>query len=299
MNIEDMNISIIQIWYFVNVVEAGGFPGAARYLNLTQSTIRKSIQALESNIKVQLFLRDGKNLLLTDAGKFLYEKWKKLLAEMDRDLAVARKNSGGNQQSIRIGTLDSHRSETYLLEITRRFFDAQPNCAFEIERIPTDVLRKKLLDHKLDVVFTVLYEIEYGYWPDCEYKVIQECPHLACMLASNPLAGREVVTVGDLAAMKLSVISTLYLPTYSQMVKELFQAAGIQPMIEYIAANANSQVYSLHEEHDIFICDQFHRDFGLPPLVYKPIAGTRSGIAMVWNRSDQRQELCDFLSLFA
>ena len=297
MDLENMNISIIQLWYFVNVVEAGSFSGAARYLNLTQSTLRKSIQSLEGNIAVRLFMREGKNLALTEAGHFLYSKWKKLLAELDEDLFRARKYPGGTQRSIRIGTLDSHRSETYLLEYTRRFFDENPNCELEIERIPTDILRKKLLDQELDAVFTVLYEIEYGYWPDCAYRVVRECPHSVCMLPSNPLAGQDEVTVRDLAPMRLSVISTLYLPTYNQMLQGLFQRSGIRPNIVYHTANANSQVYRLHEDDDVFICDRFHRDFGLGSLVYKPIADTRSGVVMVWNKSGQRRELQSFLSL--
>ena len=298
MRLKNLNFNLMQIWYFIHVVESGSFSGASRYLDITQSALSKSIQSLENTIEIQLFSRDGKNLAVTEAGKYLYSRWKEQLREMERSLSEARKYPGGNQNSIRIGALDSHRPETYLLEYLNRFYAERPDCAVEIESIPTDQLRKKLLEGALDVVFTVRYETEYGYWPDCGVKVIRECPHCVCMLPSNPLAEQEAVTIQNLADMNLIVISDLYLPTYNQMLYHLFARTGKKPRIVYHTANANSQVYRLHHPRDVFICDRFHRDYALATLVYKPISGTHSGVAMVWNRNAQCAEVSKFLELF-
>ena len=298
MRLENMNISFTQLWYFVHIVESGSFARASRYLNVTPSTLSKSIQSLEKNIEIQLFVRDGNNLSVTAAGKFLYIRWKAVLSDMERSFLMARKYPGGTRRSIRLGTLDSHRSEAFLLDYTARFYEVCPDCDIELERIPTDLLRKKLLDHELDAAFTVRYEIDYGYWPDCETRLFRECPHSVCMLPSNPLAKKDTVTVRDLASMNLVVISALYLPTYNQMLQDLFAAEGLEPNIVYNTANASSQVYHLHDKNDVFLCDRYHRDYGLDHLLYKPISGTRSGVVMVWNRDSRSRELDALLALF-
>ena len=298
MRLENMNISLIQLWYFINVMESGSFAAAARLLNVTQSALRKSVTSLESNLEIQLFARDGKGLVATEAGRFLYSRWKTMLGGMEEDLLQAQRYSGGNRRILRIGTLTSHRSEEFLLGYVNRFSELCPDCEVEIERTLTDVLRKKLLEGELDVAFTVLYESEYGYWPDCFSRPIRACPHVACMLPSNPLAGRESISVRDLESMNLIAISALYLPTYNQMLYELFAGEGVRPNIVYQTANASSQVYRLHEPNDVFICDRFHRDYRLPSLVYLPIENTRSGVSMVWNRNSNGQELQTFLRLF-
>ncbi len=298
MRLRYMNFSFIQIWYFIQVVESGSFSSASRYLDMTQSALSKSIQSLENSIEIQLFSREGKNLTLTEAGKYLYLRWKELLRDVEQSLYEARKYPGGSQNSIRIGTLDSHRPETYLLDYLSRFYAAHPSCEVEIESIPTDQLRKRLLEGAFDVAFTVRYEAEYGTWPDCGIQIIHECPHTVCMLPTNPLADREELSIHDLAEMNLVVISDLYLPTYNHMLHDLFARAEKQPRIVFQTANANSQVYRLHHDTDVFICDQFHRDYGLASLVYRPIAETRSGVAMIWNKALQRPELQDFLALF-
>ena len=298
MRLNNLNFSLMQIWYFLHVVEAGSFSGASRYLNMTQSALSKSIQSLESSIEVQLFSRDGKNLAVTEAGRYLYARWKDLLSEMEQSLSEAAKYPGGTRRSIRIAAPDSHRPETYLLDYLSRFHASCPDCDVEIESIPTDQLRKKLLEGALDAVFTVRYETEYGYWPGCGMKTVLECPHVACMLPSNPLAERDEVTVRELADMNLVAISDLYLPSYNRMLQELFAGAGCRPGIVRHTANANSQVYCLHDSRDVFICDRFHRDYGLEGLEYRPIAGTRSGVVMIWNKSLRSPRLGAFLELF-
>ena len=168
-----------------------------------------------------------------------------------------------------------------------------------IERVATDILKKKLLEQELDVAFTVRYEVEYGRWPGCGIKLIRECPHAACMLPTSPLADRETVTASELEELSLVMISTLYLPTYTRMLENLFDSLGKRPRVIFPAANAGSQVYNLQGAEDFFICDQFHRDYDLEGLVYRPVAGTRSGVAMVWNEEERSEALDGFLELFS
>lgn len=298
MLLESMNLNLSQLWYFVNIAECGSFSAAARYLNVSQSALSKSMQSLEKSLETVLFDRNGKTLALTRAGAYLYPRWKTLLTELEDQLLQARKKPGGGGRALRIGTLDSHRSEAFLLDAVNRFRAANPDCEVTIERVATDILKKKLLEQELDVAFTVLYEAEYGHWPDCEVRLIRACPHLACMLPSSPLAGSAGVSQRELEQMNLVVISSLYLPTYTRMLEALFDRLGTQPRVIFSTANASSQVYHLHRPEDFFICDQYHRDYALNGLVYLPVANTRSGVVMVWNRAARGKELDAFLSLF-
>ena len=142
MQLENLNVSIIQLWYFVHAAEAGSYAGAARFLNVSQSALSKSMQSLEKTIGIRLFERESKALSLTKAGQYLYTQWKSLLSEMEHSLLQAQKYPGGEKTVLRIGTLDSHRAEAYLLDYVNRFYALQPDCDVEIESLPTDVLKK-------------------------------------------------------------------------------------------------------------------------------------------------------------
>ena len=58
---------------FHAVAEAGSFTNATINLNLSQSAISRQIQALENDLKVQLFERHARGLTLTDNGEYLFK----------------------------------------------------------------------------------------------------------------------------------------------------------------------------------------------------------------------------------
>ena len=54
--------------YFVEVVRQQSFTAAAEQMFVTQPTISKMVKSLEDEIGSPLLLRDGRQMVLTDAG---------------------------------------------------------------------------------------------------------------------------------------------------------------------------------------------------------------------------------------
>ncbi len=57
---------------FYHVAEAGSFTKAGEQLNLSQSAVSRQISALEESLKVSLFHRHARGLLVTEQGDLLY-----------------------------------------------------------------------------------------------------------------------------------------------------------------------------------------------------------------------------------
>ena len=57
---------------FHAVAEAGSFTHAGEMLNLSQSAISRQISGLEASLKVPLFHRHARGLILTEQGELLY-----------------------------------------------------------------------------------------------------------------------------------------------------------------------------------------------------------------------------------
>ena len=64
---------------FRTVVEAGGITRAAEKLNRVQSNVTTRIQQLEEQLGVALFIREGKRLHLSPAGKVMLDYAQRLL----------------------------------------------------------------------------------------------------------------------------------------------------------------------------------------------------------------------------
>ena len=67
---------------FHTVAEASSFTKASTILNLSQSAISRQIQALESDLKVQLFERHARGLVLTENGEYLYKSAHEIISKL-------------------------------------------------------------------------------------------------------------------------------------------------------------------------------------------------------------------------
>jgi DNA-binding transcriptional LysR family regulator len=66
--------------YFIEVVRQRSFTAAAEHLFVTQPTISKMVKSLEDEIGTPLLLRDGRQMVLTDAGRIVFQRGQDVLA---------------------------------------------------------------------------------------------------------------------------------------------------------------------------------------------------------------------------
>lgn len=76
-------MQLSQLMYFVTVAEQGSINKAAEKLFLTQPNLSKAIGNLESELKVRIFDRTNKGVILTEDGKKLYEYARTILNQME------------------------------------------------------------------------------------------------------------------------------------------------------------------------------------------------------------------------
>lgn len=295
MNINSFNFNFIQMIYFLEIVEKGTLSEAAKILNVSQSTLSKSIQSLEQNFNMQLFIRSKGKLLLTDSGQVLYRTWKNLALQIEKSLEIARNCSKGGVLILRIGVLNSHQPSAYLLEFIKAYRKKNSQVQICVEADTAVNLRTKLEKGELDIIFTVRYEVENGSWDNFSTAFMKECPLMLCMLPQNPLAKKDMVTISDLKQCNLTVLSSLCLPTYNNMLQQMCAESGFKPNIIYSTADEYSMIYHLVQVNDAFIFDEYHRDFNTPGTVSVPIEGTKSGVAAVWNSGNAKHSLRNFL----
>lgn len=67
---------------FHAVAEAGSFTHAGEILNLSQSAVSRQISALEQDLRVPLFRRHARGLILTEQGELLYRTAREVLAKV-------------------------------------------------------------------------------------------------------------------------------------------------------------------------------------------------------------------------
>ncbi len=92
-----------QLETFICVVDSGSFSKAAEKLYITAPAVIKQINSLESSLDLHLFERTHRGLIVTEAGKSLYQDAKYLI-QYCKDSVSRVRNAQNNQEGvIRIG----------------------------------------------------------------------------------------------------------------------------------------------------------------------------------------------------
>ncbi|MCD8230468.1 MAG: LysR family transcriptional regulator [Clostridiales bacterium] len=293
-----LHITLQQMRYFIEVASCGSFTRAAKLLYTTQSSLSKTVSALEQTLDVQLFIRNKKQVVLTKAGRHLYQRWAVILQDLEKSMDECRILQGGHNHFLAIGILDSQISAKITAPLIRGYLQEYPEANISVSACEPQEVRKSLMEDNLDLVFTVLYDLEQLDSHPFDFMILNECCHSVCMLAENPLAEKDVLTVEDLRDSRFVGISPLYTPSYCGMLDELCEEHGFTPHYIRYASNALSQPYNLIDRNDIFICDSNYREYknpSMPQLVFRPLADTHSGVAVVWKKDNTKRELQQFI----
>lgn len=94
---------------FLVVAEEGSFSAAGRALNMSQPTLGRQIAAFEQELKLTLFERVGKKLVLTESGQKLYQHVTQMAESANQMLltALGQDESIAGKVSISLTELDA------------------------------------------------------------------------------------------------------------------------------------------------------------------------------------------------
>jgi len=75
-------VEVRHLRYFLAVAEAGNFSRAADRLGISQPSVSQQIRDLETSLRVRLFQRRGKRVLLSLAGLIFQEHARTILRQL-------------------------------------------------------------------------------------------------------------------------------------------------------------------------------------------------------------------------
>jgi len=116
---------------FHTVAEASSFTKAATVLNLSQSAISRQIQSLEHELKIKLFERHARGLVLTDNGKYLFQTAHEVIAKL-KDVEATFSDEKHKLKGKLIVTTVVSFGTTWLTPRIKEFMDLHPEIEIEL-----------------------------------------------------------------------------------------------------------------------------------------------------------------------
>lgn len=120
---------------FHAVAEAGSFTHAGDTLNLSQSAVSRQISALEESLRVPLFHRHARGLVLTEQGEVLYRTAHDVFGKLSMTEAILTESKDRPKGPLKITTTVAFGS-TWLAPRMRQFVEVYPEI--EVHLILSD-----------------------------------------------------------------------------------------------------------------------------------------------------------------
>jgi len=184
------DVDLRKLRYFVAVAEQLHFGRAAKALHIAQPVLSRQIRALEDELKAQLFVRDKRTTELTPAGRQLLADAGPLLAAADalqRRVACAARGPG----SFTIGFMPG----LIVTEAVRALASRHPQLTVNVLRTNWDDQTAVLHDGRADVSYIRLPVDQSGL----QIQALLAEPRVAVFPADHRLAGKDTITIADLA----------------------------------------------------------------------------------------------------
>lgn len=141
-----------QIKYFMEVAKEEHVTEAAHRLHVAQSAVSRQIAKLEDELGVELFLREGRNVKLTYAGKIFLQHMETAMNEIDRAVAAIDNYLNPEVGKIRLG-FPTSLATTTLPRVISAFRSQYSDVGFDFHQGSNKELRELVERGEIDFAF--------------------------------------------------------------------------------------------------------------------------------------------------
>ena len=228
------SLSLRQLRCFVTVAEELHFRRAADRLNMRQPPLTQRIQAMEQTLGVQLFLRKGHVVELTEVGRLVLAEARATLNQFDRIAEVAQKAGRGDIGTLRVAVVISVPFIPAFNEATKTFKRDHPGVVFDLIWTISNDGVQALRQGKVDLCFVrrasryVDGLVQMTVARDCLKLVLPE---------NHPRAHDEKVSLKDVADERFIVLSAETKAATYGHIANIWTRTGVKPPIAQEAQN--------------------------------------------------------------
>jgi DNA-binding transcriptional LysR family regulator len=177
---------------FRTIATVGSFNQAANLLDLAQSTVSDQIKALESDLDVKLFNRDGKKISLTPAGELFLQYAQKMI-NLEEEIRTEIKECEEVHGSLAI-RIPETISTYYLPSILKIFQNRFPHVDLNFNPCSSFGLQEELRSGIINLAFLITKDFREV---DLETFTLMEVPLVMITYPANPIAVKSCLTLAD------------------------------------------------------------------------------------------------------
>lgn len=202
------------------VERQGSLTAAAEQLHLTQSALSHAIRKLEQQLGTSVWLREGRQLRLTQAGHQLLALANRLLPQFEHAEMQIHQIAQGQRGSLRVG-MECHPCYQWLLRVVGPYLQQWPDVDVDVKQEFQFGGMGALFGHDIDLLVTPdpLHKPGVRFEPVFDYEqvlVVSEDHSLADEKWVEPhQLEKETLITYPVAVKRLDIFTRFFLPAHT------------------------------------------------------------------------------------
>lgn len=217
-------MDIRSLRYFVTTVQLNSFTQAAESMYVTQSTISKMVRQLEEEVGEALLIRQGRKLVLTDAGRIVFERGQEMLNSM-RLLNTELQDTKALQRGhLTVGI--PPMINLLFTPVLKAFRERHPDIELTLREDTGQVIERLVATGELELGMTVS-PVDPSL--DLQSKEVAKFPIWAVAKPDTFRRNAATIKLSNLASMPLVLLKDEFALT--RALRQVFQQHGLEPAI--------------------------------------------------------------------
>lgn len=205
--------------YFLRIAQLESLSRAADELDQSQSGISKQLAALEQALGKPLFVRTGRGVKLTDAGRLLRDAIEPAYRRIDLAVDTVRQQYGVSQGTVRLATVHT-LSYYFMADVAATFMSSHPSVNLSLLGRSSPEVVSLVETGKADMGFVYDVAVDCG---DLVSHVLFD--DQMCLISARP----DPAPDGDLTARPLRLVG---FPSHYAL-RRMVHSSGLEP--EFVA----------------------------------------------------------------
>ncbi len=283
-----------QVRYFVTLAEELNFSRAASRLHMTQPPLTRQIQQLEDTLGVKLFARSNRGVALTAAGQTFLDEARRLLSLADQAMDRTRLAERGAIGRIDIAVFGSAILDV-IPQLLQSFRVAFPKVVVALHTMGRVAQIRALREGRMTIAFNRFLPHE----ADMVVETVLEEPLCVAMHQDHPLAGRERLTLLELAEEAFILFPNRGRPSLADEVVALCRAEGFEPQVSQETSDVLSCIALVATGFGISLVPTSTTNLKLSGIRYLPLMEPAPAVELncMYRKADTSPILRAFLDI--
>lgn len=192
-------MEFVDLHYFVSIAETGSFTKSALQNNVAQSALSRRVRDLEAEMGTALFYRNGRGVVLTEAGEIFVAAARGILAQREALRQDMHRMAGELDGTVKLAVPPSV-GLVLLAPLLRQIRADHPRIRMRVLEGFSGHVADWLAEGKVDLA--VLYKMKASALLDAEHLLFEDM-FLISAPDAPPIGTPEAVTMAELAGEEL------------------------------------------------------------------------------------------------